>query len=86
MSEVSKSISNVSIGNLSVLRLSRELENEGVEISNEKLQILVDALKVVMHRVFKQAIGNQEAVMEALTVVLSERTALREKMVTAVVS
>lgn len=46
---------NQSYGNLDILKLSKELENEGVEISNEKLQNIVKALKTFLFKVLQTA-------------------------------
>jgi len=47
-------------GNLDTVRLSREIENEGVEVSNEKIETVVRALKQILYKVLK--IGSQGGV------------------------
>jgi len=42
---VTRFLANNSYGNLDIPKLSREIENEGIEISNEKLQTILKALK-----------------------------------------
>ena len=54
-------------GNLDVLKLSIELENEGVELSNEKIMTVVHAMKAVLFKVLKmgsQSIENQTALLQ----------------------
>lgn len=53
VSEVCRFIAKRAQGNLDVLRLSRELENEGVEVSNEKIITVVRAMKTVLFKVLK---------------------------------
>jgi hypothetical protein len=40
---------------LDILKLSKELENEGIEISNAKLETIIKALKAFLFKVLKQA-------------------------------
>ena len=61
VSEVCRFLAKRAQGNLDVLRLSRELENEGVEVSNEKLLTVVRALKTVLFKVLKQGSTSIEA-------------------------
>jgi hypothetical protein len=66
VSEVSRFIAKRDQGNLDILRLSRELENEGVELSNEKIMTVVRALKALLFKVLKagsQSAENQTAVL-----------------------
>ena len=42
-------------GNLDMQKLSKELENEGVELSNEKLHNIVKSLKQFLFKVLKTA-------------------------------
>ena len=53
VSEVCQFLAKRSQGNLDVLRLSREIENEGVEVSNDKIETVVRALKLVLFKVLK---------------------------------
>ena len=46
---------NKAYGNLDILKLTREIENEGIDISNDKLLTIVKALKVLLFKVLKQA-------------------------------
>lgn len=46
---------NKQYGNLDVLKISKDVENEGVEISNEKLQTILKALKTFLFKVLKTA-------------------------------
>jgi hypothetical protein len=46
---------NKQYGNLDPLKISRELENEGIEISNEKLAGILKALKTFLFKVLKVA-------------------------------
>ena len=55
ISEVSKYIVNKQYGNLDILKISRDLENEGIEISNEKLSNILKALKTFLFKVLKAA-------------------------------
>lgn len=52
---MSRFIVNQSHGNLDMLKLSKELENEGVELSNEKLHNIVKALKIFIFKILKTA-------------------------------
>ena len=66
VSEVCRFLAKRSQGNLDILRLSRELENEGVELSNEKIMTVVRALKTILFKVLKlgsQSIEGQSAVL-----------------------
>ena len=44
---------NKSYGNLDSLKLSRDIENEGIEISNDKLQTILKALRTFLFKVLK---------------------------------
>lgn len=55
ISEVSRYTVNKNYGNLDLLKISRELENEGVEISNEKLSNIIKALKNFLFKILKAA-------------------------------
>ena len=52
---MSRYIVNKNYGNLDCLKISRELENEGIEISNEKLGCILKALKTFMYKTLKVA-------------------------------
>ena len=90
VSEVCQFLAKRSQGNLDVLRLSREIENEGVEVSNDKIETVVRALKLVLFKVLKAGsqggIENQSAVLGQLQTILSERCSFKEKMITAIVT
>jgi len=64
VSEICRFISKRAHGNLDILRISRELENEGVELSNEKIGTVVRALKAVLYKVLKA--GSQSAEAQTL--------------------
>jgi hypothetical protein len=53
VSEVSRYLVNIKQGNIDIQKIQRELENEGVELSNEKIQAIVRALKTFLFRVLK---------------------------------
>lgn len=53
VSEVTRFLAKRDQGNLDILKLSRELENEGVELSNEKISTVVNALKIIVFKVLK---------------------------------
>ena len=55
VSEVSKFVAKREQGNIDITRLSRELENEGVEVSNQKITKVVYALKAILFKVMKLA-------------------------------
>ena len=61
MSEVCRFIAKRTQGNLDTLRISRELENEGVEISNRKVDIIIRALKAILYKVLKLGSTSIEA-------------------------
>ena len=89
MSEVCRFQSKRAQGNLDILRISRELENEGVELSNEKILTVLRALKVVVFKVLKlgaQGVESQSAALGALQGVLAERCSFKEKMINAIVT
>ncbi len=67
VSEVSKFVAKREQGNIDIIRLSRELENEGVEASNEKITKVVYALKAIIFKVMKlasQSIEGQTALLQ----------------------
>jgi hypothetical protein len=69
VSEVCRFESKRAQGNLDILRLSRELENEGVELSNEKIMQVVRALKAIIFKVLKagaQSVESQSAALAQL--------------------
>lgn len=89
VSEVCRFIAKRAQGNLDTLRLSRELENEGVEVSNEKIEKVVQALRAVLFKVLKacsQGTDAQTAVLQQLSVILAERCSFKEKMINALVT
>lgn len=89
MSEVCRFQSKRAQGNLDILRISRELENEGVELSNEKILTVVRALKAILFKVLKlgsTSVENQTAALQSLQVLLSERCSFKEKMINAIIS
>ena len=89
VSEVCKFIAKRTQGNLDTLRLSRELENEGVEISNRKIDIIIRALKAILYKVLKlgsTSIDAQSQVLGLLSAVLAERCSFKEKMINAIVT
>ncbi len=69
VSEVCQFLAKRTQGNLDTVRLSRELENEGVEVSNDKIESVVRALKLILYKVLKQ--GSQGGA-EAQTSVLGQ--------------
>jgi hypothetical protein len=69
VSEVCQFLAKRTQGNLDTVRLSRELENEGVEVSNDKIESVVRALKLILYKVLKQ--GSQGGA-EAQTAVLGQ--------------
>ncbi len=87
VSEVCQFLAKRTQGNLDTLRLSREIENEGVEVSNEKIETVVRALKVILFKVLKygsQGADAQTAVLSHIQAVLGERCSFKEKMITAI--
>ena len=94
--EVSRNIVNDSLGssNLDIIeRLSRDLENENVLLSNQKITTIVLALRCfikVYYRVFtKLAASNPDPTAELherLTYQLSMRTSLRSETVQALLA
>lgn len=60
VSEVCRFVAKREQGNLDIVKLSRELENEGVEVSNEKITKVVLALKAVLFKVMKIAASSVE--------------------------
>ena len=69
MSEVCQFLAKRTQGNLDTVRLSRELENEGVEVSNDKIESVVRALKLILYKVLKH--GSQGGA-ETQTAVLGQ--------------
>lgn len=57
---MSRNIVNKSQGNLDTLQISRELENEGVELSNHKIELITKALKFFLSKVLKEASKSQD--------------------------
>lgn len=89
VSEVSRFIAKRSQGNIDILKISRELENEGVEISNKKIDTILKALKAVLYKVLKQGSTSVEAqsqVLGQLSAVLAERCSFKEKMINSIVT
>ena len=89
VSEVCRFIAKRTQGNLDTLKISRELENEGVEISNRKIDIIIRALKAILYKVLKQgltSVENQSQVLGLLSAVLAERCSFKEKMINAIVT
>ena len=67
VSEVCQFLAKRTQGNLDTVRLSRELENEGVELSNEKIMTVVHAMKAILFKVLKmgsQSIDNQTVLLQ----------------------
>ena len=63
------------------------MENEGIEISNEKLQTILKALKTFLFKILKAGSikdSDHAQIVQTVSQILTERTALREKMITAV--
>jgi hypothetical protein len=88
VSEVCRFIAKRSQGNLDVLKISRELENEGVELSNEKIMTVIRSLKTVLFKVLKLGSASLEAqtpVLQQFQAVLSERCSFKEKMIGAII-
>lgn len=50
---MSRYVTNKTQGNLDVSRIGRELENEGVELSNKKIAKIVSALREFLFKVLK---------------------------------
>jgi|LauGreDrversion4_2_1035121.scaffolds.fasta_scaffold591108_1 hypothetical protein len=89
VSEVCRFITKRSQGNLDTLKISRELENEGVEISNRKIDIIIRSLKAILYKVLKQgstSVESQSQVLGLLSAVLAERCSFKEKMINAIVT
>ncbi len=90
VSEVCQFLAKRTQGNLDTVRLSRELENEGVEVSNDKIESVVRALKLILFKVLKQGSqGGQETqttVLGHLQVILGERCSFKEKMINAIIT
>ena len=89
VSEVARFIAKRSQGNLDLLKISRELENEGVEISNKKIDTILKALKAILYKVLKHGSTSVEAqslVLGQLSAVLAERCSFKEKMINAIVT
>ena len=61
VSEVCQFIAKRTQGNLDTVRLSREIENEGVEVSNDKIESVVRAMKLILFKVMKQGSQGAEA-------------------------
>jgi len=61
VSEVCQFIAKRTQGNLDTVRLSREIENEGVEVSNDKIESVVRAMKLILYKVMKQGSQGPEA-------------------------
>ena len=80
-------MTNKTQGNLDLGRISRELENEGVELSNNKVTKVVSALRAFLFKVLKQAANSQTAdhtqLIEATATLLSERCALKQNIIAA---
>ena len=80
---------NKSYGNLDSLKISRDIENEGIEISNDKLQTILKALRTFLFKVLKAGSvqgADHTQIVQQVSSILTERTALREKMILAVVA
>ncbi len=78
---------NRGYGNLDILKISRDIENEGIEVSNEKLQTILKALKTFLFKILKAGSvkdADHGQIVQTVTYILTERTALKEKMITAV--
>ena len=58
---MSRFVAKRSQGNLDILKLSREIENEGVEVSNEKILTVVRSLKTIIFKVLKAGSASVEA-------------------------
>ncbi|TNV86541.1 hypothetical protein FGO68_gene8655 [Halteria grandinella] len=89
VSEVARFQSKRAQGNLDILKISRELENEGVELSNEKILTVLRALKAIIFKVLKagsQSVESQTVALQTLQVILTERCSFKEKMVNAIIS
>ena len=90
VSEVCQFLAKRTQGNLDTVRLSRELENEGVEVSNDKIESVVRALKLILFKVLKQGSqGGQETqttVLGHLQAILAERCSFKEKMINAIIT
>lgn len=86
---MSRFITKRTQGNLDVLKLSRELESEGVEVSNEKLNKVVSAIKSLLFKVLKQSsqsVDGQTLILQQLSAILAERCSFKEKMINAIVA
>ena len=89
VSEVCQFIAKRTQGNLETLKISKELENEGVEISNRKIDIILRALKAILYKVLKlgsTSVEAQSQVLGLLSAVLAERCSFKEKMINAIVT
>ena len=90
VSEVCQFLAKRTQGNLDTVRLSRELENEGDEVSNDKIESVVRALKLILFKVLKQGSqGGQETqttVLGHLQAILGERCSFKEKMINAIIT
>jgi hypothetical protein len=56
---VSRYLVNIKQGNIDIEKIQRELENEGVELSNDKIQSVIRALKTFLFRVLKMVSAQQ---------------------------
>ena len=61
-------------------KLSKDFENEGIELSIKKLQKIISAMKTLLYKVLKWASGqdDQNQLIGNVQTMLSERSALRD--------
>ena len=89
VSEVCQFIAKRTQGNLDTVRLAREIENEGVEVSNDKIESVVRSMKLILYKVMKQGSQGteaQSAVLGHLQAILAERCSFKEKMISAIIT
>ena len=74
---------NRSQGNIDAVRIGKEFENEGVELSNKKINTMVASLKTYLHKSLKEVAKSQDlgALVATISNQLGERSGLKPNII-----